>query len=292
MEKTSYRLPAIVLPVVLLWGYYPTLLAMVQKWASDPQYSHGFLVPLFSAYLIYRRCQLEAEVPPRSRGAEWAVPLGLLLLALAAGLRILGALLYLQFFDALSLLPCILGTITLLGGQPWFARSWAAVLFLFFMLPLPYRAELFLGYPLQRIATISSTFLLQTLSFPAIAEGNTILLNEVKLGIAEQCSGLRMLMTFFAFSVATVLVIERSWLVKLFIIVSAVPIAIVTNIVRITGTGWAFMYVEGKQAQALIHDVAGWLMMPLGLLLLLAELWYLGRAIIEEEKASPVLVRV
>jgi hypothetical protein len=48
MEKTSYRLPAIVLPVVLLWGYYPTLLAMVQKWASDPQYSHGFLVPLFS----------------------------------------------------------------------------------------------------------------------------------------------------------------------------------------------------------------------------------------------------
>lgn len=292
MEKTSYRLPAIVLPLLLIWAYFPTLVAMVQKWATDPQYSHGFLVPLFSAYLIYRRLHTEADLPARSCGGDWAVPLGLCLLGLSAVLRVLAALLYLQFFDALSLLPCILGMITLLGGRQWFARSWAAVLFLFFMLPLPYRAELFLGYPLQRIATMGSTFLLQTLSFPAIAEGNTILLNDVKLGIVEQCSGLRMLMTFFAFSVATTLIIERSWLIKLFVVVSAVPIAIVTNILRITGTGWAFTYFDGKETQAFIHDLAGWLMMPMGLLLLFAELWYLSRAIVEEEKAGPVLVGV
>src|SRR5262249_56384836 len=90
------------------------------------------------------------------------------------------------------------------GGGGWSSCRWAlpAVAFLAFMIPLPYRLEVMVADPLQRLATTTSTFALQTLGLPALAEGKVILLNEVKIGIVEACSGLRMMMIFFAISTA------------------------------------------------------------------------------------------
>lgn len=291
MEKTSVRLPVLLLPIMLVWAYFPTLLALVHTWATSPQYSHGFLVPVFAGYLIHRRLQAERSPDAKpGHDAPWAVPLGIVFLCMTLALRMVGAVYYLPYFDGISIIPCIMSMVLLIGGSQWFARTWAATLFLFFMVPLFYRAELFFGSHLQRVATVGSTFMLQTLGLPAIAEGNTILLNEVRLGIVEQCSGLRMLMTFFAFSIGTAMIIERHWIEKVCIIASALPIAIVCNILRITGTGWAFLYVDGQGAHDMIHDVAGWLMMPFGLLLLFVELWYLARVFEHDDDARPALV--
>src|SRR5215813_959038 len=105
------------------------------------------------------------------------------------------------------------------------------------MIPLPHSLAHALSGPMQSFATVSSTFFLQVLGRPALAEGNVILLNDVELGIVEACSGLRMLMVFFALSTAVAMLIRKPLWEKLLIAGSAVPIALASNVLRITITG-------------------------------------------------------
>jgi exosortase len=135
--------------------------------------------------------------------------------------------------------------------------------------------------PLQRIATLASTFALQTIGLPALADGNVILLNDVELGIVEACSGLRMLVIFFALSTAVVLVIKRRPWEKALLVASAVPIALVANVTRITVTGVLHETAGREIADAVFHDLAGWLMMPLALGLLWVELKLLSRLLLD-----------
>jgi exosortase len=171
-----------------------------------------------------------------------------------------------------SLLPCIAGLMALVGGRAALAWSWPAIAFLAFMVPLPHTWSLALSGPMQSIATLSSTFLLQVLGRPAIAEGNVIQLNEIELGIVEACSGLRMLVVFFALSTAMALLIRKPLWERAVIAASAIPIALASNILRITITGVLYEMLGNGYGGALLHDVAGWLMMPLGLAFLGLEM--------------------
>jgi exosortase len=269
------------------WAWYPTFVQLVQKWAHDPQYSHGFLVPFFALYLLHVRRPTHAQNP-------WPLPvLGLIVLGLALSLRLCGGFWGYSWFDALSLLPALAGVALMFGGFPWLKWSWPSVAFLFFMIPLPYTIEVMLSGRLQTLATVGSTMLLQTLGQSALAEGNTILLqagdHEVKLGIVEACSGLRMLMTFFAFSTAVGVLVRRPLAEKLVIVLSAVPIALVTNVLRITATGLMHVYVGDKTANVFFHDLAGWVMMPVCLFFLWAELRLLQSLFIDPEPTDPRL---
>jgi exosortase/archaeosortase family protein len=141
--------------------------------------------------------------------------------------------------------------------------------------------SLWLSGPLQRLATVSSTFIMQVLGLPALAEGNVILLNEQKIGIVEACSGLRMLMVFFALSTAVVLVTKRHWLDQALILASAVPIALLSNLIRVTATGIMYEAGQSELAHAFFHDVAGWVMMPLALGMLWVELKVMSHLFID-----------
>jgi exosortase len=137
-----------------------------------------------------------------------------------------------------------------------------------------------LGGTLQRVATIASTYALQTLGVPAVSEGNVVLLSETRLGIVEACSGLSMLVTFFALAAAVAILATRNWIEAIVVFCSAIPIAVVANVARITVTGALYEANQNELARVIFHDVAGWLMMPLGLGLLLVELHILGRAVV------------
>jgi exosortase len=217
------------------------------------------------------------------KGSWW----GAAVIAFGVALRLVGTYFHLTWVEQLSLLPCIGGAFVLLGGMTAWRWAWPAVLFLIFMIPLPYRVDVAMAGPLRHWATASSTFLLQTAGLPALAEGNIILLDDMKLDVVEACSGLRMLVIFFALSTAVALIVQRPLWERLLILFSAVPIAIVANIVRITGTGVLLNAASTSLARAVYHDIAGWLMMPVGLCLLALELWVLNHLWLEARPGAP-----
>lgn len=283
VPKLSIRLgnrrltkPAFALGIaaVVLWSYWTTLLEIGYRWAHDPQYSHGFLVPLFSVYLLWRsRCKLrEIELRPR----WWGV--GIVVVGIA--MRLAGLLFYQPWLDSGSLLVVLTGLAAATGGRKLFVWAGPAILFLAFMLPLPYRFQTVLGGTLQRVATLASTYALQTLGVPAVSEGKVILLSETRLGIVEACSGLSMLVTFFAMATAVAILSTRNRIEAVIVFFSAIPIAVLANTVRITVTGALYEANQNDLARVIFHDVAGWLMMPLGLGLLLVELHVLARVVV------------
>lgn len=271
---------ASLLGVCLLWAYRPTLCAMVKRWSTDPRYSHGYLVPIFALALLWlRRDQLAA----RASRPSWG---GLVLIGAGLALWLAGASFDLGWFEEVSLLPALAGLCVLARGWRSLRWSWPAIAFLIFMLPLPSQVEVALAYPLQRVATKASTYALQTLGFPALAEGNVIHLNEVEIGVVEACSGLSMLFTFFALATGVVLLIRRPWLDQILIVASAIPIALIVTVARITVTGVLHETVGSRLANLVFHDLAGWLMMPMAVGLLWLELGLLARLLVEP---APVL---
>ncbi|HET6575591.1 MAG TPA: exosortase/archaeosortase family protein [Fimbriiglobus sp.] len=271
---------AALLSGVVLWSYWPTLADMAERWRTDPQYSHGFLVPLFSAYLLWSR---RGRMSGQLRG-NWA-GVGITVAGLA--LRALGAIAFVGWFEAVSLLVCLAGVVVTLTG--WTGLRWSApaILFLAFMAPLPYAVQTSMSASLQRIATKSSTYLLVTAGVPAVSDGNVIVLsNDTRVGVVEACSGLGMLVTFCALSVAVVLLLrsEPVW-AKVVVVLSTVPVAVAVNVVRITVTGFLYDQSHDEWARWVFHDVAGWLMMPLAVLMFFSLLWLTHRIVVPTRPA-------
>lgn len=264
---------------LLAWAYWPTLEFLYEKWGGDPQYSHGFLVPLFSGYLLYQnrdRFRFDEMKP-------WPWVGGSVLLV-AGLMRVLAGGMLFHQLDAISLLFALTGGVLVFGGKKLLLLTGPAILFLGFAIPLPFELERNVGGPLKSSATAASTYLLQACGYPAIAEGNLILIDEVKLGVVDACSGLKMLMTFAAFSIGAVLLNRRTWFERGMVLLGVVPVAMLTNILRITATGISHTMVHDKATNNFLHDLYGWFMMPAGLGLLALELWILKRLVVAEPR--------
>lgn len=261
----------------IVWAYWTTLGDIADRWASDPQYSHGYLVPAFAVVLLWHRRSRFPQASAAARRIGW---LWLALLGAGMAVRAASVKIFLGWLDGLSLIICLTGVVAAAGGWSLLRWAWPAIVFLIFMIPLPFRVQNALGSSLQSIATQASTYALQTVGVPAVAEGNIILLTETRIGVVEACSGLGMLMTFAAMATGVAMWVPRSWLEKSLIILSAIPVAVAVNVVRITVTGVLNEASQDRLARIVFHDVAGWLMMPLALAILFFELHVLGRAIV------------
>ena len=152
------------------------------------------------------------------------------------------------------------------------------------MLPLPYTIEVMLSGPLRRIAVIASTYTLQTFGFSAVAEGNIILMESQPILVAEACSGLSMLLTFFALSTGLAIVTKRSFVDKIVIVLSALPIAIIANVARIVLTATLAETVGNQAANYVFHEVAGLMMMSFALCLLGAEVLVMNKLFVERQE--------
>ena len=260
---------------LLLAAFWPTFDWMIGKWWSDSSYSHGFLVPLVAAYMIYSKRETIGRWfgPPR-----WWIAAGLLVAAFAMRL-VAGGLLFHQL-DAVALLVTVVAALLAFGGFPLLKNCWQGLAFLPFMIPLPYEIEQNVGGPLKVCATAGSTFLLQTLGFPAIAEGKTIHIDDIPLEIVDACSGLKMLLGFVAIGAAAVLMLKRTWFEKMLIVLGILPIALATNIFRVTATGVAYTMIVDGGARKALHDGLGYGMLIVGMALLAAELWILNRLVV------------
>ncbi len=269
---------------VLAWVYWPTLVQMVQRWSGDPQYTHGYVVPLFAGIVLWFR---RDSFPTERVRLSW---LGVAMLLLAGAQRLAGTLFAYEWLEAGSLLPALVG-VTLLALGPAVTRwAWPVAAFLVFVLPWPWQLDQVITHPLRSIATLCSTYALQTMGVPAVSRGNIIVIDQLEVGVVEACSGLGMLMTFFALSTAVALVIQRPTVDRVVVFLSAVPVGVLMNVVRITVTVFLFQAASAEVARVVFHDVAGWVMMPLALAVLWLELLFLGRLRLPIEQPRPLPV--
>lgn len=278
-------LPALALALLILlalsWPYASTFAYFMRRWSIDAAYSHGYLVPIFSLVILWYCRPKETEA---FEGSSWWA---LVALAITVALYVGGTFYYFTWFVQISLLPAFAAVSLALGGWQALRWMWPAILYLMFMIPLPARLDHLLAAPLQRCATLASTNALQTLGFFAHPEGNVILMSQGEVGVVEACSGLRMLMVFFAASTAVVIIQRRSPIQTGLILLSAVPIALFCNVLRITCTGALQETVESQAINHAFHDLAGWLMIPLSLLLLAIELWFLSHLFLPKKVEDP-----
>jgi exosortase len=214
----------------------------------------------------------------------WGVPL----VGVGVAMQLVGAFYFVGWLSGAAIIAYIAGAAVLVGGWPGLRWAAPSIVFLVFMIPLPHRIDVLMHQPLQNVSTRASGIALQILGLPAIVEGNIIHLDDVRLGVVDACSGLKMFIIFFCLSTAVALLAEERHILERFaIVLSAAPIAIICNVARITATGVAYHTVGEESAQLIYHDLAGWLMMPMALLLLWGELCLLSALFIEEEPTRP-----
>lgn len=289
LADTSQKTSLLILGglVVLLLVAYSDMFALTSAawFGRDSLYAHGWIIPLCAIGILWLRWEPFGPVPMRDR---W---IGVGLLAIGLCTRLVAAKWSIYPIDRLSFLPSIFGVFMMVGGLQAIRWAWPGLGFLIFMFPLPTALEVAVLNRLQRVATVASTFVLQTLGVAAFRNGNLIILpgSDQPMNVAEGCAGLRMATIFAAMAVAMVLIIERPWWDKVVILLSAIPIAIIVNIVRITATGLLFMLVgeDNEAVHKIMHDWAGLLiMMPLAMVLLWIELQVLERLTVPIDSAQ------
>jgi len=232
---------------------------------SDENYSHGLIVPFVSLWLAYeRRHELARHVPQPA----W---LGLAIVLAAIVLLLLGRLAAELFVMRVSLLVLLTGLVLYVFGYHYLRVLGLPLAFLLFMVPLPTLVLNAMTLPLQFVASEVAVTLLHALHFPALREGNVIVLPNAALEVVEACSGLRSLISLAAMSVIVALLMLRSLPLRLLLILSSVPIAVLTNGARISVTGILAYYYGAAVAEGFFHGFSGWIVFLTALALLSAS---------------------
>ena len=273
-----------ILAAVFLWSYWPTILDLVRAWNNEADYSHGYLVVPFALAFLWVRRDL---YPGNAEKIAW---LGLIPLLVSIAIRYVGAQWYLGSVDGWSMMFWIAGVVWLLGGWRILWWSLPSIVFLAFMVPMPWRYERLLSVPLQRIATKASCWVLQFLGEPALSSGNTIFIGQQKMEVAAACAGLRIFMGVLALAFAYVVLCRRSWWERAFLLLIAPPIAVIANITRIVVTGLLYQHASSDAAQHFFHDTAGWAMIVLAAALYGLVLWYLSWVVREAVQVDTAVV--
>jgi exosortase len=242
--------------------YYHVLVKLVTDWAQTPDFSHGFLVPPFAAYLIWekRKTLLATKVAP-----SWS---GIALTALGIVVLLLGVYGSELFLSRVSLVILLAGLVLCFGGRQFLKELRFALLVLLLAIPIP--AILFnqITFPLQILASKLASGLLPLFGVPVLREGNVIELPLMKLEVAEACSGIRSLMSLFTLAVFYGYFLEKSVWRRVALVLASIPIAIAANAVRILGTGLCVQYWDPDKALGFFHEFSGWVIFLVSLVCL------------------------
>ncbi len=289
---------------------------LVHLWATDPNWSHGFLVPLFSLYFLHQKKQqiLALEYvddpliellhgrrpPPLQPGQTRPDYLGLFLLLLVLvfyTFNVFSPAGY-AYFRPVSVIAAVGAVVLFLGGWRLVRYSWLPIAFLLFAIPLPRRYYVGLTLPMRHLSAVVATTVLNLIPHvDATTTGAVIELVykgqrlEPALNVAEACSGMRLLMAFLALGVAMAYLHDRPGWQRAVLLLSTVPIAILCNIIRVTATGLLYVLVDPRFTQGIYHDLLGLAMLPLAFALYGLLAWFTASLFVEEgEPAGAALL--
>ena len=268
---SALTLLAIAAVLVSLAGFGGALYELVRRWSGQEEYSHGFLIPVVSAWLLWtRRDALRASVGRPSLAGP-----ALILLALA--MHIIGVLGAIWILSQVGFVLTLIGIVLAVGGYSLLRVAFIPIVYLLFAIPLPYFIDAVLTLKLQLISSELGVFFIQLFQIPVYLDGNIIDMGTYKLQVVEACSGLRYLYPLLSLSfLAAYLFQGRMWQ-RILVFLSSIPIAIGMNGFRIGVVGFLVDRCGTAMAEGALHFFEGWVIFLACSALLAAEMFVLAR---------------
>jgi len=274
LQNTHFAWGSALIGVLMAAVYYRILAKLVTDWWQIPDFSHGFLVPIFAAYLVWtkRTALLETKIAP-----TWS---GIALVFLGLAVLLLGVYGAELFLSRISLVILLAGLVLGFGGWQLLKELRFPLLVLLLAIPIPFIVFNEITLPLQTLASKLASALLPLFGVPVLREGNVIELPAMKLEVAEACSGIRSLMSLFTLAVFYGYFLDKSNLRRVLLALASIPIAIAANALRILGTGLCVQYWDPDKALGFFHEFSGWVMflVSLGCLYIVHRVMCLFRA--------------
>ncbi len=241
----------LLLILVVAAVYAPVLAQLAGDWIHDPNYSHGFLVPLISGFLLWRARKDFRTLPlaPTNIGLVGVVAAGLLLVVGVAGAEV--------FTQRVSFVLLLASLVLFLAGPAWLKKAAFPLAFLLLAIPMPYLLYYSLTAPMQALAAKAAVTGLRWVGVPALAQGNIIHLPETSLEVAEACSGIRSLYAFLALGALMAHSMPIPFWGKLLVFLSTIPLSIAANAVRVWGSGISAHLAGPKAVEGTVHELFG-----------------------------------
>jgi exosortase D (VPLPA-CTERM-specific) len=268
LSKTFIIIAVLLLTVAV---FSSALRELIARWYRQDEYSHGFLIPIVAAWMLWmRRDALRASVGHPS----WCGPLVILLAAL---MLLVGELSAFYLLSQLGFVTALLGIVLMIGGFSLLRSTFVPIAFLIFAIPLPYFIDSELSWRLQLLSSQLGVFFIRLFGVPVHLTGNVIDLGIYKLQVAEACSGLRYLYPLLSFGFLAAYLFQAPWWQRTTVFLSAIPITIVMNSFRIGMVGVLVDRWGIEQAEGMLHFFEGWIIFIASTAILAAEMWLLAR---------------
>jgi exosortase len=265
MTRAQHNLgaAALVLAAMLL-VYWSVITSLIGAWFTDDNYSHGFFIVPLAIYFAWERRQRIAATPVSSSLLGLLV-VGVSLLLLVAGL--LGAEL---FLSRVSIIGTLAGAILFLYGWPMLRVLAFPLAFMLLMIPLPAIIFNQIAFPLQLLASNVGESTISAMNIPILREGNVLILANATLEVAQACSGIRSLVSLFTLGIVFGYFVDPRWWVRAVIALSAIPVAILANGLRVASAGVAAHQFGSAGVEGLFHEFSGWVVFVLAFMMMFA----------------------
>ena len=247
------------------------LLELVRRWTIQDEYSHGFLIPVVAAWLVWTRRNI---IRASFGSPSW---MGIFILLLAMFIHLLGLLSAIFILSQLAFIVALLGILVSIGGVSLLRTTFFPVIFLAFAIPLPYFIDATLSLKLQLVSSQLGVFFIRTFQIPVYLDGNVIDLGNYKLQVVDACSGLRYLFPLFSLSVLAAYLFHAPLWQRALILLSSIPITIAMNSLRIALVGLTMDRWGPRMADGALHFFEGWIIFVASAFLLALEAYLLGR---------------
>ncbi|MFT3731284.1 MAG: VPLPA-CTERM-specific exosortase XrtD [Hyphomicrobium sp.] len=246
-------------------------LELVRRWASEAEYGHGFLIYGLAGWLLWtRRAELGANIGKPS----WIGPIAILV---AATMHVVGLFSAIYILSHIAFVLALAGIALSFGGYRFYKVAAPSIFFLLLAIPLPYFLQAELTWRLQLVSSQLGTFLIGLFGIPAYLEGNIIDLGTYQLQVVEACSGLRYLYPLLSLSFLAAYFLAAPMWQRLVIFLSAIPITIVMNGIRIALVGVLVNSWGPQDADGLLHFLEGFVVFLLCVAALVAEIFILAK---------------
>lgn len=267
--------------LAVFWG--PVRNVLIYKWSNDANWSHGWLIPLFSLYFLHMRRDEIAATPRKT--CYWG------LLVLVASLAVYFAFLLVwprSYPRAAALVPSIFGVTLLMGGWALIRIVWFPIAFLLLGVPLPDGLYFEITWPLRQAASFIATAALPLIPGVETELGGRTVIDfyyqgrKGSLNVAEACSGMRLIMAFVTLGAVMAYLGDRPLWQRGMLVVFCIPIAIACNSLRVFITGVLYVTDLTDYARGTPHALLGIAMLPIAMGLYAVVGYVMSHLFIEE----------